>query len=148
MVQKRDFERVDKYIWELSDDFRADMRVPARLFSDAALLESILDDRSAEQLVDTATLPGIVGYAMAMPDFHQGYGFPIGGVAATRTDRGVISPGGVGFDINCGVRLLGTHIARQEVAPHLEDLTAALYTSCPGGVGGKGRVRVSGRELE
>jgi tRNA-splicing ligase RtcB len=74
MVQKRDFERVDKDIWELSKDFRADMRVPARLFSDAALFDAVLDDRSAEQLVDTATLPGIVGYAMAMPDFHQGYG--------------------------------------------------------------------------
>jgi tRNA-splicing ligase RtcB len=148
MVQKRDFERVDKYIWELSKDFRADMRVPARLFSDAALFESVLDDRSAEQLVDTATLPGIAGYAMAMPDFHQGYGFPIGGVAATRTDRGVISPGGVGFDINCGVRLLGTRLVQEQVAPHLEDLTAALYASCPGGVGGKGRVRVSRRALE
>jgi tRNA-splicing ligase RtcB len=148
MVQKRDFEQVDKYVWELPQDFRADMRVPARLFGDEALFDAVLDDRSAQQLVDTATLPGIVGYAMAMPDFHQGYGFPIGGVAATRVDSGFISPGGVGFDINCGVRLLGTHLVREQVKPRLKHLTAALYTSCPGGVGGKGRVRVSERELD
>jgi tRNA-splicing ligase RtcB len=148
MVRKKDFERVDEYVWELPQDFRTDMRVPARLFSDEALFDVVLDDRSAEQLVDTATLPGIVGYAMAMPDFHQGYGFPIGGVAATRADGGFISPGGVGFDINCGVRLLGTHLAQEQVAPHIERLTTAVYTSCPSGVGGKGRVGVSGRELD
>ena len=82
-----------------------------------------------------------------MPDFHQGYGFPIGGVAAMRLDTGVISPGGVGYDINCGVRLLGTYLEQEEIAPYLQDLTAALYRACPSGVGGKGRVRVSEREL-
>jgi tRNA-splicing ligase RtcB len=85
---------------------------------------------------------------MAMPDFHQGYGFPIGGVAATRRDVGVISPGGVGFDINCGVRLLGTHLDQGALAPHLNELTHALYQSCPSGVGGKGRLRVSKKELK
>ncbi len=147
MVQKRDFQQVDKYIWELSKDFRDDMRVPAQLFGDAELFDAAFRDRTVEQLVNTATLPGIVKYAMAMPDFHQGYGFPIGGVAAMRTDTGVISPGGVGYDINCGVRLLGTHLEQDKIAPYLRDLTAALYRACPSGVGGKGRMRVSEREL-
>ena len=148
MVQKSDFQRVDKYIWELPKATRDDMRVPARLFGDAELFDAAFRDRTAEQLANTATLPGIVKYALAMPDFHQGYGFPIGGVAAMRVDTGTISPGGVGYDINCGVRLLGTHLEQEEVGPYLEDLTAALYRACPSGVGGKGRVRVSERELD
>jgi tRNA-splicing ligase RtcB len=148
MAQKKDFQRVSEYIWELPQDFRDDMRVPARLFGDAELFDAAFQDRTVEQLVNTATLPGLVKYVMAMPDFHQGYGFPIGGVAAMRRDTGVISPGGVGYDINCGIRLLGTHLKRKEVAPYLRDLTAALYRACPSGVGGKGRERVSGRELD
>ncbi|HEY73940.1 MAG: RNA-splicing ligase RtcB [Chloroflexi bacterium] len=147
VAQPHDFRRVDEYIWELSQSFRDDMRVPARLFGDKELFDAAFRDRTVMQLANAATLPGIVGYAMAMPDFHQGYGFPIGGVAATRADTGVISPGGVGYDINCGVRLLGTHLEREEVAPYLRDLTDALYRACPSGVGGKGRVRVSEREL-
>jgi tRNA-splicing ligase RtcB len=148
MVEKRDFKRVEKYVWELPQDFRSDMRVPARLFSDAEFLDDAFRDRSVKQLVNTATLPGVVKYAMAMPDFHQGYGFPIGGVAAMGTTNGVISPGGVGYDINCGLRLLGTHLEPGEIAPYLDDLTAALYRACPSGVGGKGRRRVSKRELD
>jgi len=148
MVQKSDFQRVDKYIWELPKSVRDDMRVPARLFGDAELFDAAFRDRTVEQLANTATLPGIVKYALAMPDFHQGYGLPIGGVAAMRTDTGVISPGGVGYDINCGVRLLGAHLEREEVAPYLRDLTAALYRECPSGVGEGGRVRVSERELD
>jgi len=99
-------------------------------------------------LINTSTLPGIVKHALALPDFHQGYGFPIGGTAAMRADSGVISPGGVGYDINCGVRLLGTQLEQEQIGSHLEDLTTALYRSCPSGVGGKGRVRVSERGLE
>ncbi len=148
MVQKEDFQRVDRYVWELSEDFRDDMRVPVRMFGDAELFDDAFGDRTVKQLINTSTLPGIVEAAMAMPDFHQGYGFPIGGVAAMRTDTGVISPGGVGYDINCGVRLLGTHLVQEEIAPYLEELTATLYRACPSGVGGKGRVRVSERELD
>jgi tRNA-splicing ligase RtcB len=148
MVQKKDFQRVDKYIWDLATDFRDDMRVPARLFGDAELFDAAFGDRTVEQLINTTTLPGIVRCAMAMPDFHQGYGFPIGGVAAMALDSGVISPGGVGYDINCGVRLLGTHLEQEEIAPFVRDLMAALYRACPSGVGGKGRVRVSEHELE
>lgn len=147
MAQKSDFRQVDEYVWELPQDFRDDMRVPARLFGDAELFDAAFRDRTVEQLINTSTLPGLVKYVLAMPDFHQGYGFPIGGVAAMRLDTGVISPGGVGYDVNCGVRLLGTHLERDEVAPYLQDLTASLYRACPSGVGGKGRVRVSEREL-
>jgi len=148
MAEKRDFQRKGRYIWDLPKTYREDMRVPARLFADEELFDAAFRDRTVEQLVNTATLPGIVGYAMAMPDFHQGYGFPIGGVVGVRASSGVISPGGVGYDINCGVRLLGTYLGHEEVAPYLVDLTAALYHSCPSGVGGKGRVRVSERELD
>jgi tRNA-splicing ligase RtcB len=147
-VDKKDFRKVDRFIWELPKEHRADMRVPARLFADRELLDAAFRDRTVEQLINAATLPGIVKYAMAMPDFHQGYGFPIGGVAAMETGSGVISPGGVGYDINCGVRLLGTRLEQEQIAPHLEDLTAVLYQACPSGVGGKGRMRVSRQELD
>lgn len=148
MVEKKDFRKVERFIWELPQTTRPDMRVPARLFADAEMLEAAFRDRTVEQLVNTTTLPGIVRYALAMPDFHEGYGFPIGGVAATDVRTGVISPGGVGYDINCGVRLLGTRLQKEEVLPHLRELTAALYRSCPSGVGEKGRIRLSDRELD
>ncbi len=101
MVEKKDFRRVDKFIWELPKETRPDMRVPARIFATPEMLDAAFRDRTVEQLVNTATLPGILKYAMAMPDFHEGYGFPIGGVAAMDVKTGVISPGGVGYDINC-----------------------------------------------
>ncbi len=147
-AEKQDFQRIDKYIWELPQDFRDDMRVPARLFGDAELFDAAFGDQTVDQLTNVATLPGIVRSAMAMPDFHQGYGFPIGGVAAIDAQTGVISPGGVGFDINCGVRLLASHLDQEEVAPHIKNLTATLYQTCPSGVGGKGRQQVSDREME
>jgi len=148
MVEKKDFRRVDKFIWELPKETRPDMRVPARIFASAEMLDSAFRDRTVEQLVNTATLPGILKYAMAMPDFHEGYGFPIGGVAAMDVKTGVISPGGVGYDINCGVRLLASHLEQEEVAPYLRDLTNALYRACPSGVGEPGRIRISPRELD
>jgi len=148
MVQKQDFRQVDEVIWELPKHFRDDMRVPARLFGDETLVDAAFQDGTVTQLINTATLPGIMGYAMAMPDFHRGYGFPIGGVAATRVDGGVISPGGVGYDINCGVRLLGTQLEQAEVMPYLQDLVVALNRACPSGVGGKGRVQVREGELD
>ena len=135
MIRKQDFKRVDDYLWEIPQSFREDMRVPARIYADDELLEAALGEKSVEQLVNTATLPGIVEYALAMPDIHQGYGFPIGGVAATRLPHGVISPGGVGYDINCGVRVMGTHILREEIALHIGELATTLYYNCPSGVG-------------
>ena len=148
MVSSRDFKRIDKYLYEVPQSFREDMRVPARFYADPELLEAALGDQSLEQLVNTATLPGIVRYALAMPDIHQGYGFPIGGVVATELPEGVISPGGVGYDINCGVRLLATHMEREEIAPYLDDLASALYANCPSGVGKGGNVKLKPGELD
>ncbi len=148
MVSKRDFRRIGDYLWEIPSSFRQDMRVPARIYADDELLEATLGERSVDQLINTATLPGIIGYALAMPDIHQGYGFPIGGVAATRLPHGIISPGGVGYDINCGVRLLATHLTREQVAPHVGELATALYQNCPSGVGEKGSIRVTDAEFD
>jgi tRNA-splicing ligase RtcB len=148
MVSSKDFKRIDKYLYEVPQAHRQDMRAPARFYADPELLAGALDDKSLEQLVNTATLPGIVKYALAMPDIHQGYGFPIGGVIATLLPDGAISPGGVGYDINCGVRLLGTHIDKKEIEPFLDDLASALYVNCPSGVGQGGRVKLKPGELE
>src|SRR5919108_3085080 len=114
-IKWADLVRIEPNVWEISSSFSSDMRVPARLYADEVLLEASLLDRSVEQLVNTATLPGIVKYAIAMPDIHQGYGFPIGGVVATELPDGVISPGGVGFDINCGVRVLASEVSSEEI---------------------------------
>lgn len=148
MISKSDLKQINENVWEIPRSFRADMRAPARLYAEEGLLEDALQDRSLEQLVNTATLPGIVKYAIAMPDIHQGYGFPIGGVVATKLPHGIISPGGVGYDINCGVRLLASGASVEEVSPFLEELASALYRNCPSGVGVHGEIRVKGVELD
>ncbi|MBI1802571.1 MAG: RtcB family protein, partial [Chloroflexi bacterium] len=148
MVNKKDFERLTPYLWQLPQTYRGDMRVPARIYASDAILEDCLRDRSIEQLVNTATLPGLVGYTLAMPDIHQGYGFPVGGVAATDARTGVISPGGIGYDINCGVRLLASNLETEEVRPHLKALATALYHNCPSGVGTTGQLRLSDAQLD
>jgi tRNA-splicing ligase RtcB len=137
-----DLIKIEPYLWEIPQTFRADMRVPARVFSNRAMLEDILTDRSLNQLVNVATLPGIIQYAYAMPDIHEGYGFPIGGVAATAIDHGgVISPGGIGYDINCGVRLLALSITADEVTrDQLERCATELFKAVPSGVGRGGNV--------
>jgi len=147
-MNQADLKRISPYLYEIPKEHRADMRVPARFYADGELLEAALGDKSLDQLVNTATLPGIVKYALAMPDIHQGYGFPIGGVIATQLPDGVISPGGVGYDINCGVRLLATHLHRDEVAPHLDLLASALQANCPSGVGQGGSVRLKRQDLD
>ena len=110
MVTITDLKKISEYEWEIPKTFRSDMRVPVRIFVSQELLEQAMRDKSLEQAVNAATLPGLVGHVTVMPDMHQGYGFPIGGVAATRYPEGVISPGGIGYDINCGVRLMGSQI--------------------------------------
>src|SRR5215218_2444075 len=118
------------------------MRVPARVFADEDLLAAIERDRSLEQLQNVATLPGIVGAALAMPDIHQGYGFPVGGLAATELPDGVVSPGGVGYDINCGVRLLACPFAADELGSRREALVHELSRGVPAGAGkASGRAR-------
>lgn len=148
MLTRVNFQQVDEYVWEIPSSFRKDMRVPARLYADDELLKQAITDRSVEQLINTATLPGSARYAIAMPDIHQGYGFPIGGVLATSLPDGAISPGGVGYDINCGVRLLASALVADEIMPYLAELTSAIYRNCPSGVGSHGRIKLSDEELD
>jgi tRNA-splicing ligase RtcB len=119
------------------------MRVPAIIFADDQLMEQIRHDQSLEQAANSATLPGIIKAAYAMPDIHQGYGLPIGAVVATDPESGVITPGGVGYDINCGVRLLRTDLTKPEVIPRLKELVNALFAAVPTGVGSHGKVRLT-----
>jgi len=147
-VTRGDLRKVADTVYEVPRSFRHDMRVPARFYADDDILAKALEDRSLEQLVNTATLPGIVGQAMAMPDIHQGYGFPIGGVVATRLPNGAISPGGVGYDINCGVRVMGTQLDVQDILPYLDKLADALYQLLPSGVGVKGHLHINKTELD
>jgi tRNA-splicing ligase RtcB (3'-phosphate/5'-hydroxy nucleic acid ligase) len=130
-----ELRRIDEVTWEIPADARPDMRVPARLFADEELLRAIEQDSSLEQLQNVATLPGIVGAAIAMPDIHQGYGFPVGGLAATEPPEGVVSPGGVGYDINCGVRLLAAPFTADELGDRRERLVHELSRSIPAGAG-------------
>ncbi len=148
MVRIQDLNKVSPHEWEIPVSYREDMRVPVRIFASRKLLDKISQDKSLEQAVNAATLPGLVGQVVVMPDMHQGYGFPIGGVAATSYPKGVISPGAIGYDINCGVRLLGSQITLEEGERWLDDLASALDHYCPSGVGVKGHVRVSAAELD
>ena len=148
MVTLQNLKRISEYEWEIPQSFRKDMRVPVRLFATQRLLEQIMGDKSLEQAVNAATLPGLVGHVMVMPDMHQGYGFPIGGVAATRYPEGVISPGGIGYDINCGVRLLASTIKIDDVRDQLDTLASAINNYCPSGVGVSGAIRVTDAELD
>lgn len=148
MVDLKALQRISDYEWEIPKSFRSDMRVPVRIYATRKLLEKVMDDNSLEQAVNSATLPGLVGHVVVMPDMHQGYGFPIGGVAATRYPDGVISPGAIGYDINCGVRLLASEITLEEALPYLDSLASALNRYCPSGVGEKGALRMSDAELD
>ncbi|MCQ8902954.1 MAG: RtcB family protein [Methanothrix sp.] len=139
-------DKIEENIYELPIGYKEGMRVPGRIFISESLLEMV-EPGTIEQVANVATLPGIVKYSMAMPDAHLGYGFPIGGVAAFREDGGVISPGGVGFDINCGVRLLRTDLTVDEVKPLISDLIESLFEEIPSGVGATSRLHVSDSEL-
>jgi tRNA-splicing ligase RtcB len=140
MASKTDFRKVDDFVWELPASHRGDMQTAVRIIADDALLEDALGDLSVEQATNVACLPGLAGRVLVMPDVHQGYGMPIGGVMAARLDEGMISPGAVGYDINCGVRLLASAIRFEEAEPKLADLATALYRNCPSGVGEKGSI--------
>jgi len=142
------FRRVSDYEWEIPQTYRHDMLAPVRIFATRRLLEAALDDRSVEQAINAATLPGLAGPVVVMPDVHQGYGFPIGGVAATCFPEGVISPGAIGYDINCGVRLLASSIELEAVENLLPDLATALDHYCPSGVGTKGSLRLTDPDLD
>src|SRR5919106_2179666 len=142
-----DLRRVDETLYEIPADARPDMRVPARIFASEAILREIEHDRSLEQLQNVATLPGIVDAAYAMPDIHQGYGFPVGGLAAMELPDGVVSPGGVGYDINCGVRLLALPLSDDELGERRQALVHEISRAVPAGAG-KSDARGRGAELE
>ncbi|NDL68025.1 RtcB family protein [Clostridiales bacterium F-3ap] len=144
----RDLRRIHPYLWEIPAGYREDMRIPCRIFASKEMLEEIVKDRSLEQLVNVSALPGMQKAAYVMPDVHEGYGFPIGGVAAAAWPDGVISPGGIGYDINCGVRLLKTELSHQELQPHLRRLGERLYMAVPSGVGKSGFIKLSKEHLD
>ena len=140
--------KISDWVWEIPKSYRSDMRVPARIYASKQMLESTFRDRSLQQLVNVTTLPGIQRAALVMPDAHEGYGFPIGGVAATEYPDGTISPGGIGYDINCGVRLLISKIEIKDVIPKMEKLARKVFENVPSGVGKSGQVKLTVKELD
>lgn len=140
-------KRIDKYVWEIPQNFKPGMRVPARVFADEVLLKKMQTDLTLEQVANVAHLPGIYKYSIVLPDGHQGYGFPIGGVAAFDAENGVLSPGGVGYDINCGVRVLRTNLTIDDVKPKLSVLIETLFRLVPSGLGSSSKLRLSDSEL-
>lgn len=139
--------KIDNNRYKIPRSYKAGMRTDGLIYASQKLLAKIDQDKAPEQVANVATLPGIIGYAMAMPDIHWGYGFPIGGVAAFDKKTGVISPGGVGYDINCGVRLLRTNLEEKDISSRIKELVRSLFTNVPSGVGSKGKIRIDHREV-
>jgi tRNA-splicing ligase RtcB (3'-phosphate/5'-hydroxy nucleic acid ligase) len=149
--KKMNFEnliQISKTEWEIPTYVRHDMRVPVKLFATREMLEQTINDKSLDQAVNATTLPGLVGHVVVMPDMHQGYGFPIGGVAATEYPHGVISPGAIGYDINCGVRLLASSIDFESARDDMDKLATLLNTYCPSGVGKEGTIKLNLKEVD
>ena len=147
-LHKPQFTRISDVVWDVPITYKHGMRVPARIIATPKLLED-MDLMVYDQISNVATLPGIQKFAFCMPDGHSGYGFPIGGVAAFDVNKGgVISPGGIGFDINCGMRLVLTDLTRDEVTPHLKALVDKLYRRVPAGVGSRGFIDISKEEFK
>lgn len=141
-------KRIDSFRVSIPQDYKPEMKVPGMVYLDEELFKITIEEEAMEQVANVATLPGIVKYSIAMPDIHWGYGFPIGGVAAFKTDEGIITPGGIGYDINCGVRLLRSNLRLADIKNRLEDLLEAIYRNVPSGVGSKGKVKVTSSELD
>jgi len=139
--------KIDDYRWKIPENYKTGMKVPGLIYASKEMLESIREEQALEQVANVAFLPGIVGYSLAMPDIHWGYGFPIGGVAAMDIKDGVVSPGGVGYDINCGVRLLSTSLSEAEVRPKINQLINALFHNIPSGLGSEGKIKTSQKEM-
>lgn len=140
-------QKIDDFRWRIPQSYKSGMRTEGIVYATEEMMAQIKKDESLEQVANVAFLPGIVGPSMAMPDIHWGYGFPIGGVAATRCDDGVVSPGGVGFDINCGVRMLRSDLTLKEIEGKISDLVDNMFANVPAGVGGEGKIRVNEGEL-
>ncbi len=145
---KQILQKIDEQRWLLPSDYKPGMLVPGLIFASDAMLDSMGQDQAIEQVANVAFLPGIVKYSMAMPDIHWGYGFPIGGVAAMRVENGVVSPGGVGFDINCGTRVIRTDLTEDDLRPKLKELIDQIFRDVPAGIGGSGQVRVSLKQID
>jgi tRNA-splicing ligase RtcB len=141
-------DRIDDYTWEIPKAYSRHMKVPARIYADEVLLESMKRDDTLTQSVNVAQLPGLYKYGITLPDGHQGYGFPIGGVAAFDSDDGIITPGGVGYDINCGVRLMRTNLTYKEVDDRKQELINRIFQLVPCGVGVGSKMRLSNSELD
>ncbi len=135
-------------VYRIEPDKSRGMRVPVTIYADDALLAKMMTDRTISQAINVSTLPGIQSHVIVLPDGHEGYGFPVGGVAAMDAEEGMISPGGVGYDINCGVRLLRTNLTEQDVRPRLKDIVTDLFNSIPSGVGSKGAIRLNNSQLD
>ena len=141
-------EKIDDFRWRIPRSYKRGMRVPGVIYASEKLLESIKKDMAPEQVANVAHLPGIQKYSLAMPDIHWGYGFPIGGVAAFDSETGVISPGGVGYDINCGVRIICTNLTKKDIEKYLNKIVDTIFRHVPAGVGKGGKIRVTESELK
>ena len=141
-------KKIGENQYQIDADSNFGMKVPVRIYADDALLQKMLSDRTIMQARNVASIPGIVSHSVVLPDGHEGYGFPVGGVAAMDAEEGMISPGGVGYDINCGVRLLRSNLTEQTVRLKLKELVNDLFSSIPSGVGSKGAVRLTNSELD
>ena len=141
-------KKIDDWRWEIPATYKPGMRVPGLIYADERMLRLMGEDQAFEQVANVATLPGIVGRSLAMPDIHWGYGFPVGGVAAFDAEEGIISPGGVGYDVDCGVRLIRTDLTEEDVRPRLTELVDVLFSTVPSGVGVGGNVKVSMSEMD
>lgn len=141
-MEKSIFKKINNWLWELPQNLKPFMKVPARVYLSEKMLDDAFRDKSIEQLINAASLPGIINYSMAMPDMHEGYGFPIGGVAAMDIKTGVISPGGVGYDINCGMKLLKSEYLEKDIKPYLEDLATEIQKEVPSGLGQGRQIKI------
>src|ERR671911_2188679 len=140
-------EKLNEFEFKINVDNSKRMNVPVTIYADDNLILKMSEDRTLDQAVNVTTLPGVKKHVVVLPDGHEGYGFPVGGVAATDLEEGVVSPGGVGYDINCGVRLIRTGLNEAELRPRLKDLVNELFKSIPTGVGSEGAFRLTGPEL-
>ena len=141
-------KKIANMVYKIEKDESKGMRVPVIIYANDQLLEKMMSDRTIIQAINVSTLPGIQQNAVVLPDGHEGYGFPVGGVAAIDAEEGMISPGGVGYDINCGVRLLRTNLKEKDVRPKIQELVTDLFNSIPSGVGSKGAIKLSSSQLD
>jgi tRNA-splicing ligase RtcB len=148
MSWQGELKKIDDFRYKIPRSYKAGMKTDGLIYASERMLQQITSDAAPEQVANVATLPGIVGCAMAMPDIHWGYGFPIGGVAAFDIEKGIISPGGVGYDINCGVRLLRTDLTDNDVKDKIKALVRTIFNNVPSGVGSKGKIRINEHEVK